>query len=78
MIYSHTNLPNRYSCQYQDIGEDGRGTITGTNASSNHPGGFNVLYMDGSVRFIKTAVNYLPWYAIATPDGNEAVSGDSL
>jgi prepilin-type N-terminal cleavage/methylation domain-containing protein/prepilin-type processing-associated H-X9-DG protein len=78
MMYSHTNLPNRLACQYQDIGQDGRATITGNNASSNHPGGVNVLFMDGSVRFIKSSVNYLPWYAIATPDGGETITSDSL
>ena len=46
-------------------------------ASSNHPGGVNVLFMDGSVRFIKNAVNYQPWYAIATPNNREAVSSES-
>ncbi len=78
IMYSHTNLPNRLSCQYSDIGQDGRGTITGNNASSNHPGGVNVLFMDGSVRFIKSSVNWQPWYAIATPDGNETISADAL
>jgi len=78
MIYSHTNLPNRLACQYNDVGQDGRATITGNNASSNHPGGVNVLFMDGSVRFIKSSVNYLPWYAIATPDGGETISSDAL
>ncbi len=78
MIYSHTNLPNRLACQYSDIGQDGRATITGNNASSNHPGGVNVLFMDGSVRFIKSSVNWQPWYAIATPDGGETISADSL
>jgi prepilin-type N-terminal cleavage/methylation domain-containing protein/prepilin-type processing-associated H-X9-DG protein len=78
MIYSHTNLPNRYSCQYDNIGEDSRATITLTNASSNHSGGVNVLYMDGSVHFVKSSVNYLAWYAIATPDGNEAINPDQF
>ena len=35
-------------------------------ASSHHPGGVNVLFMDGSVRFIKNSVNFQAWYAIAT------------
>jgi prepilin-type processing-associated H-X9-DG protein len=48
------------------------------NASSMHPGGVNVLFMDGSVRFIKSSVNWQPWYGIATPDGNEAISADQL
>ena len=78
MIYSHTNLPNRYACQYQDQNNDGRATITAVNASSNHPGGVNVLFMDGSVRFIKSSVNYLPWYAVSSPDGGETISADSL
>jgi len=78
MVYSHTNLPNRYACQYTDQNNDGRGTITLVNASSNHPGGVNVLFMDGSVRFIKSSVGIQPWYAIATTDNGEAFSTDSL
>jgi prepilin-type N-terminal cleavage/methylation domain-containing protein/prepilin-type processing-associated H-X9-DG protein len=77
-IYSHTNMPNRYACEYSNIGQDERATITGVNASSNHPGGVNVLFMDGSVRFIKSSVNFQPWYAIATPDNNETFSADAL
>jgi prepilin-type processing-associated H-X9-DG protein len=77
MIYSHTQTPNRTSCVYHDINEDGRGTITMASASSNHPGGVNVLFMDGSVRFVKSSVNYRAWYAIATPSGGEPVSSTS-
>jgi prepilin-type N-terminal cleavage/methylation domain-containing protein/prepilin-type processing-associated H-X9-DG protein len=77
MIYSHTQTPNRTSCIYHDINEDARGTITMWSASSNHPGGVNVLFMDGSVRFIKTEVNFAAWYAIATPNNGEVISSDS-
>ena len=89
-IYSHTQTPNRTSCQYFDfssslvsppgvlVAEDVRGTITSVGASSNHPGGVNVLFMDGSVRFIKSTVNYWPWYAIATPNYGEVFSSDSF
>ena len=76
-IYSHTQTPNRTSCVYSDVGQDGRGTMTMIAASSNHPGGVNVLFMDGSVRFVKSSVNYQSWYAIATPNGGEVVSSDS-
>jgi prepilin-type N-terminal cleavage/methylation domain-containing protein/prepilin-type processing-associated H-X9-DG protein len=77
MIYSHTQTPNRTSCVYHDINQDGRGTITMIGASSNHPGGVNVLFMDGSVRFVKNSVHYQTWYAIATPNYGEAVSSDA-
>jgi len=76
MIYSHTQTPNRTSCVYHDINQDSRGTITMIGASSNHPGGVNVLFMDGSVRFIKTGVSHLYWYAIATPNYGEVVSSE--
>jgi prepilin-type processing-associated H-X9-DG protein len=76
-IYSHTQTPNRTSCDYADTKQDGRGTITGVAASSNHPGGVNVLFMDGSVRFVKSSVSYQAWYAIATPNYGEVVSSDS-
>jgi prepilin-type N-terminal cleavage/methylation domain-containing protein/prepilin-type processing-associated H-X9-DG protein len=76
-IYSHTQTPNRTNCAYSDIGQDGRGTITMVTASSNHPGGVNVLFMDGSVRFVKSSVGVQPWYAIATPNNGEVVSSDS-
>ena len=78
MIYSHTQTPNRTSCVYHDINQDSRGTITMIAASSNHPGGVNVLFMDGSVRFVKNSVYYLTWYAIATPNKGEAVSADAF
>jgi prepilin-type N-terminal cleavage/methylation domain-containing protein/prepilin-type processing-associated H-X9-DG protein len=77
-IYSHTLTPNRLACEYQDQQQDQRGTITAVPASSNHPGGVNVLFMDGTVRFVKSTVNYVPWYAIATPDGGETISSDAF
>lgn len=76
-IYSHTQTPNRTNCAYSDIGQDGRGTITMVTASSNHPGGVNVLFMDGSVRFVKSSISYQSWYSIATPNYGEVVSADS-
>jgi prepilin-type processing-associated H-X9-DG protein len=77
MIYSHTQTPNRTSCVYHDINQDGRGTITMIGASSNHPGGVNVLFMDGAVRFVQSSVSYPIWYAIATPHGNEPIKANS-
>ncbi len=78
LIYSHTNMPNRTVYDYTDSREEGRAMTTLINANSQHPGGVNVLFMDGSVRFIKTSVNYKPWYAIATPDLSDTFPGDQL
>jgi prepilin-type processing-associated H-X9-DG protein len=52
-------------------------TQTMVAASSAHPGGINVLFMDGSVHFLKNSINYAPWYAIATVAGGEVVSSDA-
>jgi prepilin-type N-terminal cleavage/methylation domain-containing protein/prepilin-type processing-associated H-X9-DG protein len=77
MIYSHTQLPNRTSCVYHDLNQDGRGTITMAAASSHHPGGINALFMDGGVRFIKNGISYTAWHALATPNSREALSSES-
>jgi prepilin-type processing-associated H-X9-DG protein len=47
------------------------------NATSRHPGGCNVLFADGSVRFVKSSTNMLMWMKLGTIAGNEVVSSDS-
>jgi len=46
-------------------------------ATSNHPGGVNVLFADGSVRFVKDSVSQLVFMSLATRDSGEVVSSDS-
>jgi prepilin-type N-terminal cleavage/methylation domain-containing protein/prepilin-type processing-associated H-X9-DG protein len=46
-------------------------------ASSAHPGGANVLFGDGSVKFIKSSISYPTWWALGTRNGGEVVSADS-
>ena len=46
-------------------------------ASSFHPGGVNVLFMDGSVRFIKDGINLTIWQALATRSNGEVISADA-
>ncbi|MHC5540754.1 DUF1559 family PulG-like putative transporter [Singulisphaera rosea] len=47
-------------------------------ATSTHAGGVNVLYADGSTRFVKNTVNRKTWWAISTRAGNEVVSADAF
>jgi prepilin-type processing-associated H-X9-DG protein len=45
--------------------------------TSNHPGGVNVSFMDGSVHFIKNTVNLQTWWFIGTRGRGEIISSDS-
>jgi prepilin-type N-terminal cleavage/methylation domain-containing protein/prepilin-type processing-associated H-X9-DG protein len=46
-------------------------------ARSRHPGGVNALLADGSVRFVKSSINLVPWRAIGSRNGGEIVSADN-
>jgi prepilin-type processing-associated H-X9-DG protein len=43
-----------------------------------HPGGANVLLLDGSIRFIKDGVALNTWNALGTRAGGEVVSADAF
>jgi prepilin-type N-terminal cleavage/methylation domain-containing protein/prepilin-type processing-associated H-X9-DG protein len=60
--------PNRKSC---DAGWESFDTLMAP--SSLHPGGVNVLFCDGSVRFITDSVDQKVNWAIGTRDGRETV-----
>jgi prepilin-type processing-associated H-X9-DG protein len=46
-------------------------------SSSFHPGGANVLILDGSVRFLKASVSLATWNALGNRSGVDVVSADS-
>jgi prepilin-type N-terminal cleavage/methylation domain-containing protein/prepilin-type processing-associated H-X9-DG protein len=75
--YSHINTPNTKACNFSDE-TSGHTYYTVVGASSNHPGGVNVCFLDGSVRFVKQSVSQATWWAIATKAGGEVISADSL
>ncbi len=69
--YTHIMPPNGLNCGYGNY--TGEGAFT---ASSRHPGGVNVLFADGSTRFIKSTVNPMTWWAVGSRSGGEVVSAD--
>jgi prepilin-type N-terminal cleavage/methylation domain-containing protein/prepilin-type processing-associated H-X9-DG protein len=73
--YSHIMSPNLRSCGFSN-GVISK-TATEVSASSNHPGGVNLSFLDGSVRFVKDAVSQPTWWALATKAGREVISSDS-
>jgi prepilin-type N-terminal cleavage/methylation domain-containing protein/prepilin-type processing-associated H-X9-DG protein len=72
--YSHIMPPNQPGCWY-GTGSNTDHTMIG--ASSYHSGGVNTLFLDGSVRFIKSSINKNTWRAIATRAGGEIVDASS-
>jgi prepilin-type N-terminal cleavage/methylation domain-containing protein/prepilin-type processing-associated H-X9-DG protein len=78
----HTIVPPN-SKQYSfnscraDCGGCGPDDSVFSNAQSNHPGGVNVLFADGSVKFVKDSVNMQTWMQLGTKAGGEVVSSDS-
>ena len=42
------------------------------------PGGFNALFLDGSVRFLKDSINIQVLHTFITRNGGEVISGDSF
>jgi prepilin-type N-terminal cleavage/methylation domain-containing protein/prepilin-type processing-associated H-X9-DG protein len=78
--YNHYMPPNSTGCIDKNIdgNTEGYGTLgDAIPPYSNHPGGVNVGFADGSVRFIKNSIGIQPWWAIGTRNGGEVVSSDS-
>jgi len=73
--YTHVMTPNTWSCAYgQPDTNHPQGALT---ASSHHPGGVNVAFCDGSVKFIKDSVSTTAWWGIGSRNGGEVVSADA-
>jgi prepilin-type N-terminal cleavage/methylation domain-containing protein/prepilin-type processing-associated H-X9-DG protein len=77
--YSHIMAPNALSCVFSsDNGSPlNFSDHTMIGASSNHSGGVNVGFLDGSVKFMKNSVNLGTWGAVATKSGGEIIDAAS-
>ncbi len=52
-------------------------TFAAITSRSYHPGGVNTLFGDGSVKFIKSAIDGMVWRALGTVGGGEVVSSET-
>ena len=66
--YQHYLPPNS---NIPDMGTCGWGIF---GARSNHTGGVNVCFCDGSVRFIRDSIDLEPWRAYASRNGNDVIN----
>ena len=77
--YNHVSGPNTRTCagMTSDMMMPGASMVNMAvqlPPSSYHPGGVNVLFGDGSVRFIKDSVALDVWRALSTRNGGEVTS----
>lgn len=78
LSYNHHLPPNNPSCTYPSDPNTGwGGTFAAITAVSRHPGGVNVGFGDGSVKFIKNSIGLQTWWALGTRSGNEVISSDA-
>lgn len=71
-LYNHFYNPNQNGVWDCGNGSHNKGL---TSVRSNHPGGVNLLFCDGSVRFAPNSIASLIWRGMATRAGGE-VFGD--
>jgi prepilin-type N-terminal cleavage/methylation domain-containing protein/prepilin-type processing-associated H-X9-DG protein len=76
--YCHANTPNKKSCGgYNNASGNLNAYDSEITASSFHSGGVNVLFCDGSVKFIKDSTSVITWAAIGTKGMGEVIDSTS-
>ncbi len=56
----------------------GQGNTHYIASRGRHPGGVNVLFGDGSTRFLKNSIDLNAWRALSSRAGGEVISGDQF
>jgi prepilin-type N-terminal cleavage/methylation domain-containing protein len=82
--YNHFGTPNQINCTNPADPMDRNNPWAGyyvtpigsAPPSSNHPGGINEAFADGSVHFIKNSVAPTAWWALGSRNGAEVISSD--
>jgi prepilin-type N-terminal cleavage/methylation domain-containing protein/prepilin-type processing-associated H-X9-DG protein len=76
--YNHVSTPNTGTCAGLGFANNSMANMPMTvPPSSRHPGGVNVLFGDGAVKFVKNSVSLNAWRALGTRDGGETISSDA-
>ena len=77
--YNHWVTPNKFTClatnSWGGSNWPGGGNDALT-ATSNHPGGVNVAFCDGSVHFIKDSISPQVWWALGSRNVGETIGSD--
>ena len=68
--YMHVKQPNSNHCHFSHSFSTGDFIVTPT---SNHPGGVNVAFADGHVRFIPDGVDSRVWWAMGSRNGRDSI-----
>jgi prepilin-type N-terminal cleavage/methylation domain-containing protein/prepilin-type processing-associated H-X9-DG protein len=72
-----TNFGQNVQMDWDSVDEnDGGPTYMSLAATSNHPGGINAVFGDGSVRWVKNTVDPTVWRGLGTIAGGEVLSAD--
>jgi prepilin-type N-terminal cleavage/methylation domain-containing protein/prepilin-type processing-associated H-X9-DG protein len=75
--YDHWNTPNKWSCISANSSDPSTGgPMDAVTATSNHSGGVNASFCDGSVHFIKDSINVQTWWALGTRNMGEVIGSD--
>jgi prepilin-type processing-associated H-X9-DG protein len=74
---SPAGLPPYDSDLVSEDEDDGGPTSSAVTARSYHPGGVNILFGDGSVRFLKDSIHWQTWRALGSVAGGEVVSSEA-
>ena len=73
--YYHVMTPNKPACADEHAGFGNVDSFIGP--GSIHPGGVNVVLLDGSVRFMKDSVNLATGWRAGSRAGGEVISADA-
>ncbi len=76
-IVPPNSLQYQWSACRSDCNGCGADFADFVNAASNHPGGCNFAFADGSVHFLKSSISMQTYWSLGTKSDGEVISSDS-